>query len=83
MTNKLVGQVELQELIDKKRDKFQVPMMALDKLEETFGVEVHNEEYDSNGWQVDFWLPVTFNNIRLTLSGSLWYGNFCFIREEN
>ncbi len=34
------------------------------------------DEYDSNGWQVDFWDYYTFKDTKITFSGSLWYGQF-------
>lgn len=34
-------------------------------------------EFDSNGWQVDFWLTFKKDNEKdVTIAGSLWYGDY-------
>lgn len=34
-----------------------------------------DQDFDSNGWDYDFWMTYTFKDKRYTLSGSGWYGS--------
>lgn len=38
-------------------------------------------DYDTNGWQVDFWETVKYNKEKYSISGSLYYGNFSFNKQ--
>lgn len=42
-------------------------------------------DYDTNGWQVDFWWRFKRNERKYCLGGSLFYGNFSidYITEED
>lgn len=42
-----------------------------------------NADFNTNGWQVDFWWNIKRNNKSYCLSGSLFYGNFTLSKEED
>lgn len=42
-----------------------------------------NAEWDTNGWQVDFWWKIMKEDKNYTLSGSLFYGDFTLTKEED
>lgn len=39
-------------------------------------------EWDTNGWQVDFWWKIHKDGIPYTLSGSLFYGDIKLSKDE-
>ena len=45
----------------------------IDSYLQTKGVE--QGDFDSNGWDYDFWMTYTFEDKRYTLAGSGWYGS--------
>jgi hypothetical protein len=53
-------------------------MMPIDKcitILKANGFEVE-EEWETNGWDVDFWIYLTKDNKRFLISGSWYYGNY-------
>ena len=39
-------------------------------------------EFETNGWQYDWWIQFTKNNASYTASGSGYYGKFKFSKSE-
>lgn len=61
-----------------------LPFARATKVLEAFGLKSGTEHFDTNGWQLDFWLDgVDEDGVEvLTYSGSLWGGNeFKLIRK--
>jgi len=68
-------------------DSVRLPMIPIDDVitllqEKGYIDKDDNGDYDSNGWQVDFWLQFHINESIYTLSGSLWYGQYKFFKED-
>lgn len=40
------------------------------------------DEYDTNGWEQDFWFPVTYDGCVYELSGSMYMGNLRFSKKS-
>lgn len=36
----------------------------------------YDDDFETNGWSVDFWIHFTLNNNKYTLSGSWYYGEY-------
>ncbi len=67
----------------KEKGKVKLPFKPLDTTRkdlEKLGFE-NTDEYESNGWQVDFWDKFILNNESYTLSGSLFYGNYIIKKD--
>jgi hypothetical protein len=41
------------------------------------------EEFDSNGWQWDYWLYFTYKDNRYSLGGDGYYSNHCTFSLDN
>jgi hypothetical protein len=41
-----------------------------------------NADYDTNGWQVDFWWNFKLVDKKYCLGGSLFYGDFTLSKED-
>ena len=62
-----------------KSEALPIPMMPLAKINTLLESEGYERTgYDSNGWQIDFWLIYSKEKEEETieLSGSLYHGNF-------
>lgn len=49
-------------------------------LEEKYGLRHH--EMDTNGWDYDFWITYIINEEKYVISGSGYYGNLKFYKDE-
>lgn len=61
-----------------------VPIVALQQYDEiikSLGFKEYND-FETNGWQVDFWQTYKKEKMILTLGGSLWYGNYKLTKEK-
>ena len=45
------------------------------KLCQSSGIKVDTETMEIDGWQYDWWINCEYNNKKLLLSGSGYYGN--------
>jgi hypothetical protein len=41
-----------------------------------------DEDFDTNGWQYDYWIKFTFKDRRYQVSGSGYYGNMVISESE-
>lgn len=39
-------------------------------------------EMETNGWQVDYWVDGIYKDKKLSISGSMYYGNMTIERKE-
>lgn len=51
-----------------------IPPSKLGDLIEEYGGIVLNDDFDTNGWDYDYWLPFTYNGVRYTIFGGGYYG---------
>ena len=61
-----------------KGSKLSVPMMPIDWFGEqlkNFGF-IMDEEWDTNGWEIDFWIEFNSDSAQIKLSGSWYSGNY-------
>ena len=72
---------QLSNLISKKIDTVDASAYSLEELEEL--IELDMDTYDTNGWQVDFWIDGTYEGVILSISGSLWYRKCTISRRDN
>lgn len=60
----------------------QIPWGLLEEVLSEFGYEQDpNGDFETNGWQIDFWVDYIKNEIVLNISGSLWYGEIKIIKN--
>jgi hypothetical protein len=75
---------EIKLLFDGKVDSVKIdcfcPSEAIKCLEE-LGAE-ESDDFDTNGWQYDYWIKLEYNGKKYCLSGSGYYGNLT-IAEDN
>lgn len=45
--------------------------------------EFTDQDFDSNGWDYDFWMTYTFEDKEYTLMGSGWYGSTITFKINN
>lgn len=50
----------------------------VDKIMKAFGVDTDNSDFDTNGWQWDFWKKYRVDGKVYMLSGSGYYGGTTF-----
>ena len=51
------------------------------KIIKSMGIEIDEDEFETNGWQYDYWQNITHNNKKYVIHGSGYYGNLTI--EEN
>ena len=49
-------------------------------LQELGYIQNPQSDFDTNGWQIDFWVDYIKDNDVLDISGSLWYGDITIIK---
>lgn len=60
----------------------QISWGLLNEILQEFGYTQNPEsDFDTNGWQIDFWVDYIKDNKVLDISGSLWYGNITIIKK--
>lgn len=82
---------QLQKLLDKALDPNKLPFPACGKAPindvieflEKLGADIQKDELETNGWEVDYWQPFTYNNKKYMLSGSMYFGYFNIAEAEN
>ena len=62
----------------------QISWPLLKEVLEGFGYQEDSDDcFDTNGWQIDFWVTyIKEDQQPLKISGSLWYGNIEIIKNE-
>lgn len=66
-------------------DKVKLPMLPINVFTDVFkelDIIVLPEYMDKNGWQVDFWIDITFQETEYCLEGSLWHGEYEFYKND-
>ena len=68
-------------------EKLEIPRLAMQDyeylLQDEFGLEREESEYgDTNGWSVDFTYYFSADDLKVCISGSLWYNAFYSISIE-
>lgn len=60
-----------------------MPLIDIVENMKTLGFPEKNYEFETDGWQSNFWLDYTKDNYpyKVTFSGSLFYGNFKVTKE--
>lgn len=53
------------------------PNDVIEYIEKEIGGK-HNKDWETNGWQWDYWIDFKIDNIDYTLSGDGYYGTPCF-----
>lgn len=78
--------IELKTFLEDDSSEIRLPMMPLEDIVEAMvelGFPEEDYEYDTNGWQCDFWLEFTKTDYqyKVTFSGSLYYGGYKVSKE--
>lgn len=72
----------IQSVITDEISSVNIPYTPIEEIEDlltTLGFNTDEPGYDdTNGWQHDFWLEYTKDDITYRLSGSWYYGNYTF-----
>ncbi|WP_271495820.1 hypothetical protein [Enterococcus sp. 5H] len=55
--------------------------VLIDILTDDFHAEIDISEMDTNGWQMDFWIPVEINGESYDIEGSGYYRTLSFYKE--
>ena len=70
-------------LNDENSRELKIPMMGINKYIELFKeFGYQQDDFETNGWQVDFWLYLSNDNKKLRLSGDLFYSETWLISKE-
>lgn len=77
---------QLKEFLYNDATELKIDMVPLDSIVtdmNTLGFPPENYEFETNGWESDFWLDYTKANYpyKVTFSGSLFFGNFKASKE--
>ena len=76
---------DVKKVISGEKDKTEgyplCPQDAIDCLEKKLGFK-DLDEFDSNGWQYDYWIEVEFGEKEYIISGSGYYGNLHLYDED-
>ena len=75
-TNELKNKLETQ-------DSFELELICpsdLQKLLEELGTDFE-EDWDTNGWGVDFWIYFYYNNVKYCFEGSWYYGKYRIYKD--
>lgn len=67
----------IQEFINSPEESLKIPMAPIDDIKsclEDLGFEETN--YETNGWEVVFWITFHKKDMEIVFSGSLYYGRF-------
>lgn len=71
---------KIKQFLDSDEETICIDMFPIDKIEDVLkklGFPKDSLDYDTNGWQIDFWYTYyNSNNEAIRLSGSLHYGDF-------
>jgi hypothetical protein len=59
------------------------PLVEYEDMFEELGYEADRDFSDINGWEVDFLEYYRKDNVKICLSGSLYYGDYKFTKEVN
>lgn len=51
------------------------PISKIDVIMKSLGF-IDNKDYETNGWQCDFWKTYVKEDLEIEFSGSLYYGEF-------
>jgi hypothetical protein len=87
MTAKL--KVEIEKVVFGSEEEFQSDVLCADEvirfIQEKYEDDYENLDFDTNGWQMDFWINLKVNNKKFILSGSGYYGGIKLqsIEEDN
>ena len=69
---------------NKQKVNFNDLTVSADELVDTLksaGAEVDLSEMENNGWQMDFWIPVKYENKEFTINGGGYYRTLEFYKE--
>jgi len=70
--------------LEKERAEFKLTCVEqLAKSAEGLGAKILTDEFETNGWQYDYWMPCIFNGKRFILEGSGYYGNGSVFLDED
>jgi len=76
-----------QKLIDKLNDvengeiiEMYIPYGIAEDILENNGFEII-KELDTNGYQIDYWVTFSKNNIDYKVSGDMYYGSFIMTKQ--
>jgi hypothetical protein len=66
--------IEILEGVRNETDAFQGSPMYVEQLvKELTNENIDNDNFDTNGWQWDWWWKIEINGIDLSFSGCGWY----------
>ena len=67
-------------------DKYDISLTCVENLvraAEDLGAKILTDEFETNGWQYDYWMPCIFDGKRFILEGSGYYGNGSVYSDED
>lgn len=86
MDKKKLKQLIVDFINDANKSEIEIPMTQLSVIDKIFKELLFNQiDYETNGWQVDFWLTYKHPKIYdyYILSGGLWRGQFILRKEKD
>lgn len=70
----------IEAFIQSEKREITIPMVPIEEIDEVMEELGYDQtEYNSNGWQVDFWITYGEKE-KIYLKGSLYYGNFKLVK---
>ena len=77
-----VYQTSIEDFLNNDMRLLKIPRIPLSVYVEIFKNKGFTYEFDSNGYQADFWVYFRKNNKTLILSGDLWYTESWTLTKE-
>ena len=60
-----------------------VPLSEIADILEEYDVEFDSDDFETNGWQVDWWQYFEYNDERYCIAGSIYYGDYSISKEDD
>jgi len=74
---------KLKEYLETDIKQYKFKMMPISDVIEAMSKEgwEYQDDYESKGWQVNFWITFEKGSKKIIFRGSLWYGQFTLDKE--
>lgn len=81
---KLTDYVKEQLEVLKTENSVKVKMEPINDYAEAFEeLGTYDSDWETNGWDVDFWISFTVQDQKYMLSGSWYYGGYSISKDED
>lgn len=74
----------IEEFIKSTDEELNLPMIPTDNIDDIMQELgfLDQDDYETNGWQCDFWKSYSNDSCNIGFNGSLYYGQFKLIKND-